>query len=182
MKANNVMAPSTALINGDFTLAGSGASALYTTTVYVPTTSYITGVTFYQKTAGVYTANNTNGVGLYQFQGVTGTLLTGSTGHTGLYTQTSGTFYSQPFSAPLTLVQGDYTVAFLYSNSTSSTTPILGGTSTTAGFINIPSFNLTNGATLSGFITTQTSLPNPLMTSNLTQTAPTSIAPWAVLY
>ena len=181
IKANNVMVPATSFINGDFTLAAGAASAIYTTTVYNPKTSSITGVTFYQRLAGVYTGT-TGQVGLYQYAGVTGTLLASSTNDTALYKQTAGTFFSKAFTNPLTIPPGDYIIAFLHNASATTTAPILGGINTIAGFTNIPSFNLLNGAKFSGFRTTQTTMPNPLMWSNLTQTAPAPVSPWAVLY
>ena len=183
IKCNNVMVPNISRINEGYTLTGNNTSAMYTTTVYAPVQTTVTGVTFYQQTQGNYTANNnTNRVGLYQFVGATGSLLASSIGATGLYAQPSGTFFSQPFSAPITIFPGEYVIAFVYSNSATTTAPTLGGLASTTDFPNLSSFNMTNGAMLTASKTTQTTMPTTILWSELTVTAPTTPYLWAVLY
>ena len=182
IKSNNVMVPNISRINAGYTLTGNNTSAMYTTTVYAAVQHTVTGVTFYQQQQGAYTANNYNGVGLYQFQGATGTLLASSATDVSLYKAASGTFVSKAFSTPVTISPSEYVIAFVYSNSATTTLPILGGLASTTNFPNLSSFNMTNGAKMTASKTPHTALSANIQWSDLTVTAPTTPYLWAVLY
>ena len=182
MKCNNVLIPNVGRLNATVALSASGTSAMYVTSVYATETVTVTGVTFYQVQQGAYTANNYNGVGLFKFIGATGYLQASSTNDGNIFKAISGTFVSKAFSSPTTLSPGAYTIALIYSNSTSSVNPQLGAMASTASYSNIASFNYTNGAKLSGSKTTQTSMPTLLAWSEITVTSPTNGYIWAVLY
>ena len=184
IQCNNVLIPFTSLIRTNYQVSnGSTTSRMCTSTVWAPITTTVTGVMFYKATIGVYTANNYNGFGLYKFNGATGTLVASTTTDVSLLKGTANTFHVKPFTTAYTVTRGTYVIALVYSNSTESTAPTVGGIDVTASQPNIPNFNLTNGAKFSGFQNTVTALPNPLMWSNLTQGGTTTtFCPWFALY
>ena len=184
IKCNNVLIPNISLIRVAYQASGGSiTSRMCTSTVWAPMTCVVTGVMWYQVATGTYTANNYNGFGLYKFTGATGTLVASTTTDANLLKGTANTFFLKPFTTPYTVTRGTYVIALVYSNSTQSVTPTIGGINVTASQPNIPNFNLTNGAKFSGFRVTVTALPNPLMWSNLTQGGTTTtFCPWFALY
>jgi len=141
----------------------------------------VTGVLWYQARAGVYTANNYNGFGLYKFSGATGTLIASTTTDTALLKGSTG-FKFKAFTSPSIVTTGAYVVALIYSNSVQPTAPTIGAVDVTASQPNLTAYNLTNNAKFSGFRNTVTVRPNPLMWSNVTQDATPVICPWFALY
>jgi len=131
----------------------------YFTAVRLNKAQTVTGVKWIQTTAGDYTANNYNGVGLYSYSGGTLTLVASSTDDGNIWKATSGTMASKAFSSTYSAAAGIYFVAFLYSSSAQTTAPalqILGPASATNLIL-----DLTNSAKTSSLISSQTALPSP---------------------
>ncbi len=112
----------------------------------------VTGIKFALNGAGVYTANNVNGLCLYSCSN-------------GVYTKVNGTelldanmwmvanLNTKPFSSPLVLSPGEYKLAYMYSQSAQTTAPIIGVFCTVSNFT---SFILSNNDVLQQRIETQT--------------------------
>ena len=131
----------------------------YFNAVYIDKDQTITGVKWKQVTAGSYTANNYNGVGLYSYSGGTLTLVASSTNDGNIWTATSGTIGSKAFSSPYSATAGLYFVAIIWSASATTTAPSL-GTLTASSSINTVT-DFTNSAKTSGLISSLTALPSP---------------------
>jgi hypothetical protein len=94
--------------------------------VWLDSAVELTGVTFFQRTQGVYTADNNNKVGLYSYSGGTLTKVAESANNGNLFKGTADTFVQQAFSTPYTpTVAGLYYVAFIYNQSAQSTQPAI---------------------------------------------------------
>ena len=187
MKATNVLISNLSQINSAYTVSNGGnTSRVCTSTVWVEKSCTVSGVLYYQRTAGSYTANNYNGFGLYKFSGVTGTLLASTASSSILLSGGANTFKKIPFSiSNCTVSRGTYVIALVYSNSAEVTAPTVGGIDNFLSTITgVPSYNLTNGAKFSGFINNVAAIPNPLMWSNLTQGGAnnSTLCPWFSLY
>jgi hypothetical protein len=153
--------------------------------IYIPFTMTLTGVTWYQATAGNYTANNYNGVGLYSYSGgTTLTYLTQSTDDGNIWKATSGSWNSKAFSSTYVVTEGMYYVAVMYSSSAQTTAPAIGGIAAPLGGSgNVYPVNFTSGVKLFGTMNTQLYLPYP--TQNMSNAAFTSTAvttPFVMVY
>lgn len=148
--------------------------------VWLPVAATITGVKWYQVTAGVYTANNYNGVGLYTYSGGTLTLVASSTDDGNIWKATSNTYSSKAFSGTYSASAGLYFVGALYCRSAVTTLPQIGGP-TSAPNAAIPGIDFTNSAKLSANIGSQTSLPSTQAMSGLTGNT-NGINTWFALY
>lgn len=130
------------------------------TLVYLPKAATITGVKWYQATAGVYTSNNYNGVGLYSLSGGTATLLSSSTDDGTIWKATASTFPSKALAASQALAKGIYVVAALYCRSAVTTEPILGCLpALNSSAVNIGDF--TNSVKINSTLAAQTAMPSP---------------------
>lgn len=148
-------------VDGDLATGVSGAAMnsqrIYYTAVYLPVAATITGVKWIQITAGDYTANNYNGVGLFTYSGGTLTKVASSTDDGNIWKATSGTMSSKAFASTYVATAGLYFVAHMYSSSAQTTAPSLGiiGTASTVNTVT----DFTNSAKTSALITGQTALP-----------------------
>jgi hypothetical protein len=91
--------------------------------VQIPYACTITGAWFVQTTQGDYTADNSNQVGLFSFDGTTMTKLAASADDGTLWKKGNGTFNQKAFSATYAAAPGTYYVAALYNNSAQVTAP-----------------------------------------------------------
>jgi hypothetical protein len=123
--------------------------------VYLSTAQTITGVKFYQATAGVYTGNNYNGVALYSYSGGTLTLVASSTNDATFWTGSG--WVTKPFATPYSAAAGVYFVAQVYSRSAEVTQPGLAQLTLNATF---SVMDFTNGAKLVGYSGSITALPS----------------------
>lgn len=142
----------------------------YYQAIYIDKSVTITGVKWWQTTAGSYTADNYNGVGLYSYSGGTLTLVASSTNDGNIWKATSLTFASKAFSSTYAASPGLYFVCALNNSSALVTSPTIG-----TGFPNVSagqsSLDLTNSAKVSGTLASQASLPTPQVMSGITATA-----------
>ncbi len=145
---------------------------IHLTSIYIPKTSVISGVSWYQGTQGNYTADNYNGIGIYSFNAITKNLtLVGSTDNDGDIWKTIGnSLGSKNFSTPLTLEAGVYYIAALYNNSAQTTAPSyayngLNIVSTTISGLNLtlPSNVYLNAVT----VATNTTLPGTILSTDI---------------
>jgi len=145
----------------------------------------LTGVTWYQATAGSYTASNYNGVGLYYYTAgsTTLTLVASSTDDGNIWKATSGTWNSKAFSATYTATEGMYYVAVMYSSS-AGTAPAIGGiVAPLGGSGNVYPVNFTSGVKLFGTMNTQTAFPSPTQNmSNVAFTSTATTTPFVMVY
>jgi hypothetical protein len=139
----------------------------YLSPIYIKKTTTITGVRFFQAIQGAYTADNTNQVGLYSYNGSGGlTLVASSTNNGNLWKNASGTLASEPFSAPYSAAPGAYMVGIIYNNSAQTTGPQFGVyTSVPAA---VSGQGTTNSAKFSGYRLGRTALDASLNMSDLT--------------
>jgi hypothetical protein len=144
------------LVNLNTTLAMTDGQ-IYLSAVYLPVSTTITGVKWFQPVAGVYTADNYNGVGLYTYSGGTLTLVASSTDDGNIWKSTGA--QSKAFSSTYSASAGVYYVGFLYNTSVAgSPTPSISGTTnktngTYVDFTNSAKINATiNSATMSSSI------------------------------
>lgn len=95
--------------------------------VYVPQAATITGVRWYQRVAGSYTADNNNRVGLYSINPSDGslTLVASCANDTALWTPAANTFGQKAFSSTYAAAAGVYYVGLIYNNSAQTTAPQL---------------------------------------------------------
>jgi hypothetical protein len=135
---------------------------IYLSAVYLPTAATITGARWFQNVAGVYTADNYNGVGLYSYSGGTLTLVASSTDD-GTIWKSTGT-QSKAFSTPYSAVAGVYYLGFIYNSSAQTTAPsIVGSPNKTSGAY----IDFTNSAKINATLTAAT-LTTPIAMSSTT--------------
>lgn len=127
--------------------------------VYLTVSATITGVKWYQQTAGSYTATNFNGVGLYGVDASNGVLtqLAVSADDGNIWKGVGGSFYSKAFTGTVALSPRLYFIALLYCQSAQTTAPVLG---CLTGSVNAAAqlIDLTQSIRLGGFTSGQTSL------------------------
>jgi len=157
-------------VDGDLSSGTSGQSLTsqrcYISAVYLDKAQTVTGVKWVQITAGDYTSNNYNGVGLYSYSAGTLTLVASSTDDGNIWKATTGTMSSKAFSTPYSAAAGLYFVGFLYCSSSQVTAPSLGIINAASTINTITDF--TNSAKTSGLITGQTALPASQAMSGIT--------------
>lgn len=137
---------------------------------YLRTAQTLTGVVFGQPTAGVYTASNYNGIGLYTYVAGTLTLVASTTNDGNIWKTSSATWGTKAFSAPYAAAAGLYFLGFLYSSSAQTTAPSLLGSSANSTMMAL-SFDFTNSAKLSMSLAAQTALPTPTTMAALSATS-----------
>jgi len=154
---------------------------LFLIPVYIPVATTLTGIKFMSSTAGVYTAANYNGFGLYSFDTATGTgTLLASTPDDGtIFKQNANVLVSKAFSSAASISAGFYYIGMVWSFSgTPAITPAILGTVSMATSMSI--YDFTNSGKLFCHISSQTSLP-----SSWTHAANTTNNPviyWVSLY
>lgn len=134
---------------------------------YLPTAQTLTGLKFYQSTAGSYTANNNNRVGLYSYSGGTLTLVASSANDGNLWqTASSNAHFSVAFSSTYAAAAGQYFVGFIYCRSAAATAPTLGiNAANPNGATSRVDF--TNSARLYSSLAAQTDIPSSVAMSSL---------------
>lgn len=133
--------------------------------VYLQTAQSITGVMYEQDTAGVFTASNYNGFGLYSISAGTLSLVASTPTDGNLFKNADDTFVKKAFASPYSASAGVYYIATLYSSSTQTTQPAISGQ--TANF-NIARADFSNSYVLCGTLGGQTALPATQLASGLT--------------
>ena len=115
----------------DWTLCVATTSAtmndqsLILTGMWLNSPQTINGIKWYQSAAGIYTANNYNGVGLYSYAAGTITLRASSTNDGTIGLTFANQMGSKAFTTPYAASAGLYFTAFLYCRSAQTTAPIL---------------------------------------------------------
>lgn len=135
--------------------------------VYLDYATTITGVRFVQHTAGAFTGNNYNGIGLYSstVNGVL-TLVASSTTDEAIWKNSAGTTRSVAFTAPYSAVPGLYFICLLYSSSAQTTAPIVysGSVWSSNAF---DCFGFANSFKIFANVTSKTALPSTQAMSGL---------------
>ena len=96
--------------------------------IYIPQSTTITGVTWYQGTQGVYTSSSSNRIALYSYSSSTATL-TATTAYVAsdsLWTGASNTWISQAFVSSYAATAGIYYLIYTYNPNTTTTGPTIG--------------------------------------------------------
>lgn len=157
-------------IDGDISNGTSGATLtdgrIYFQAVYLPVATTLSGVKWYQVTAGSYTGDNENRIGLYSYSAGTLTLVASSTNDANIWTATSGTIASKAFSSTYAAAAGLYFVAYIYNNSAQTTAPVVGIINSASSINTVTDF--TNSAKTSGLMSGQTALPASQAMSGIT--------------
>lgn len=126
----------------------------------------ITGLKWWMTTAGDYTPNNYNGIGIMSYSAGTLTLVASSTNDGNIWKQGTATMAFKAFSAPYSAAAGIYFPCFLYCRSAEVTTPNMRA-AVNIGFATIGIMDFTNSAKFSSQLTAQTSLPASVAFSSL---------------
>jgi hypothetical protein len=106
---------STALTDGYF----------YTQLTEVLDTVTVTGVKFMQGTQGSYTADNTNAVSLWSFNGTTWTKIAEGANTGTLFSTVSNNVVTAPFTGTLTVNPGLYQIMWIWNASATTTAPMI---------------------------------------------------------
>lgn len=131
------------------------------TAVYISQAATLTGIKMIQTTAGSYTANNNNRVGLYSYSGGTLTQVAASTNDGNVWqTAASNSVLTIPFTSTYSAAAGVYFVAFIYNRSGTTTDPIFAACASISNAIKA-TLDLTNSAKIYSQLATQTDLPSP---------------------
>jgi len=163
IKGYNLTVPMLSLINTSYAAIVSGYFLLYP--IYIPKTTTITGVKWFQTVAGVYTASNYNGVALYSVSGGTLTRVDSSANDGTIWKATSNTWGSKAFSSTYSAAAGIYYVGMVYSSSAQTTAPGFGAT-TVGQNISTKNFDFTNSLKLTFFQSAVTTLPSTITASS----------------
>ena len=164
-KSSSPVVPTITMMTGGGLLADGSVRFIAT---YVPITATITGVKFFQVAQGDYTADNYNGIGLYSYNGVNGTLtLVASTTNDGnIWKGANSNWQTKAFTTPYSATSGLYFVGLLVNWSVFNATPSIGSSvSSTAG---LGASDFTNSAKLVSFVNGQASLPITQLMSGTT--------------
>lgn len=151
------------------------------TAVFLPKAATLTGVKFYVRTVGSYTADNNNRIGLYTYNNTNGnlTLVASSANSGSLWTSAANAIQSVPFSSTYDAVAGIYFVAYLYNQSAQVTAPALGsGVALNNLAMAGTAMGFTNSAKLHG-TSTGNDLPSSILSSAITAS---SVPIWTALY
>lgn len=159
------------------TLAFSDAQIRFVP-VYLRKAQTITGVKWYQKVQGDYTADNNNRIGLYSYSGGTLTLVASCANDGNLWKATSETFGTKAFSSTYAASAGLYFVGLLYNQSAQTTAPSIGASTATTNLASV-SYDFTNSAKLFSFVGSKSDLDSSIAMSGLTAVA---TRPWVALY
>jgi hypothetical protein len=154
-------------------------AALRCTALWLSQNATLTGVAFFLRTQGNFTADNNNKVGLYSYSSGTLTLVASSADDpTTIWKGTGNTLIKVPFTGTYAAAKGLYFVAFLYNNSAQVTAPAI-AVGTTLATANMGVLDFTNSGKLVTSLGLQTDLPTPTALSG--HVAATSI-PWVAVY
>ena len=144
--------------------------------VVVERATTLTGIRFFLRTTGSYTADNTNNVALYSYSGGTLTLVAESANNGALYAGTANSYISAPFTAPYAAAPGLYYAAVLYNQSAEVTAPVIQSVSVGNGNIVVPAGSTSK---LNGFSGPLTGMPASTTAAGITAS---SAAPVLAVY
>lgn len=154
---------------------------LFLIPVYIPVATTITGVKFMSSIAGVYTAANYNGFGLYSYNTVTGAgALLASTPDDGtIFKSSANVLVSKAFSSAASVSAGFYYIGMVWSFSgTPTTTPAILGNASMSTSMSL--YDFTNSGKLFCHIISQTTLPSSW--THATNTTNNPVIYWVSLY
>lgn len=134
--------------------SGIGSGEIRGNAVYIGKAATLTGVKMFTVTAGIYTANNFNGLGLYSYSNGVCTLVATSGNLPNFWKGTPGALMTIPFTAPYAATPGLYFIGLQYSSSTETKAPRLGGIQAFA-----TPLDFTNSAKIVFTLTGQTTQP-----------------------
>lgn len=141
---------------------------LYLMAMYLPVASSITGMRLCVGTAGNFTADNNNKVGLYTSNGTTLTKVAESANDSTIWS-TASDFKSVPFTAPYAASVGLLYGAFLYNSSAQTSAPELYGMQISSAVRTaIQLAAKTNNEFRMGYLASQTDLPSSITMSAVT--------------
>lgn len=136
--------------------------------IFLPATRDVNTVTWLQTTAGAYTADNYNGVGIYTSDGTDLTLIGSSTNDGNIWKATPGQA-SKALSATLTdLPAGNYWIGLLYNQSADTTAPELACVPPPYSTA-VNSFGLGSSEAWTGYVSGNSSLPSTQAWSGVTK-------------
>ena len=142
--------------------AGMGTPAMadgniYYNLCYVLDTTILSSFMFSLSTAGVYTGDNYNGIGIYRSSNDTIYKISETANNANLWKATANVPATVSLPASVTLLPGKYVIACLYNNSAQTTAPSMNGTTTNLVFNGY----LQGGLKVSGYSSTsgQNTLP-----------------------
>lgn len=133
--------------------------------VYIESTETITGVMLALNTAGDYTADNYNGVGLYSEASGTLTLRASSADDGNIWKTAATSVITKAFSSTYVATPGLYYVAILWNNSAVNTSPKLATMGlTSAAYLTL---DFPNSVKLCGYKSGHTALPASIELSTI---------------
>jgi len=138
---------------------------LYLYSFYINKSTTITGVGFYQQQAGLITADNYNGFGLYSFDGIDSIdLIASTTSDSNIFQLTTG-YKTKDFIIPSAVDKGIYYLGVLFNKSGGFVDPILFAHNTLAPDVLLLT---TGGLKLRGYIDASATLPSTANLSTIT--------------
>ena len=112
------------------------------------------------NSAGVYTANNYNGVGLYSHSSGTLTLVASAATDGNIWKGTAGTVLSKAFTGTYSAAAGLFYIGAIYSSSSGTAPQIFSSTDSGLGNAMVfSSFDFTNSNKTAGTLASQTTMP-----------------------
>lgn len=147
--------------------------------VYLPKAASLTGVKFYVRVQGSYTADNNNRVGLYSYAGGVLTLVASCANTANLWTSAANAIMTVPFTASYAATSGIYFIALLFNQSAQVTAPALAsGVALNNAAMAGTAYGFANSAKLLG-VSSSADLPASI---NMTTITASAIPTWAALY
>ena len=149
--------------------------------MYVTEPVTLTGMRVYVRTAGSYTGDNNNRVGLYSYNTGTGllTLVASSTNSATLWTSAANAGQTISFSSTYFAKPGIYFAALIYNQSAQTTAPgLASGVALNNAVMGSTAYGFSNSAKLYG-TSTGTDLPATINMSAITASA---VPTWAAIY
>ena len=131
---------------------------------YISRTTLFTGVNWWNREQGTYTADNTNEVALYKESAGTLTKVDSCANDGNLWKQTAWSLGSKAFTSTYSASPGIYYVAFLLNYSAKTTEPKIYITNDDVGI----GFGFTNNNKLHGYVNGLTALPHTQALSGVT--------------
>lgn len=129
----------------------------YFQAVWLPTAATVTGIRWFQTTAGNYTGDSSNQVGLYTWAAGVLTRVAVSTDDATIWKATANTWSSKAFSGTYSAAAGLFYIAILYHSSAQSTQPAIGAMST-SGNAALSTMDFSNSSATFGYEQPITSL------------------------
>lgn len=144
---------------------------------YLPKAATLTGLKFWQRIQGNFTADNNNRVGLYSVSGTTATLVAASSNDGSLWQSVANGILSVPFSSSYVAAKGNYYIVQLANWSAVTTSPTLA--QHVSWLTNQATVDFTSSNKLNFSMTSQSDLPATIdLTAVTAQTTPI----WSMMY